>query len=95
MKKFWLLWAAAWSAGAMAQTAPNFPNRPIRMVAGMPAGGGADLNARRLAERLNKILIAAFGVTLIGGTPDSFAQFLAAEQRKFADLIKKQNIHAN
>jgi len=37
------------SAGALAQTAPTYPNRPIRMVAGMPAGGGADLNARRLA----------------------------------------------
>jgi tripartite-type tricarboxylate transporter receptor subunit TctC len=75
----------------MAQSAPNFPNRPIRMVAGMPAGGGADLNARRLAERLNKILkqnivvenIAgaagnAAAVTVSGGNPDGHTIFFTS-----------------
>ena len=36
-----------------------------------------------------------FGVTLIGGTPEQFAKFLAAERAKFSDLIKKQNIKVN
>jgi tripartite-type tricarboxylate transporter receptor subunit TctC len=77
--------------GAIAQTPPSYPNRPIRMVAGMPAGGGADLNARRLAERLNKILkqnivveniAGAAGnsaaVTVAGGNPDGHTIFFSS-----------------
>lgn len=83
MKRICLLPAALVCVNAIAQPAPNYPNRPVRMVAGMPAGGGADLNARRLAERLNKILKqnivveniagaagSAAAVTVAGGNPD-------------------------
>ena len=74
------LCALVFAATAQAQT---YPNRPIRMVAGMPAGGGADVNARRLAERLGKILKqnivvenvsgaagSSAAVTVAGGNPD-------------------------
>lgn len=83
MRAFVVTLPAVLSAAAYAQPAPNFPNRPIRMVAGMPAGGGADLNARRLAEKLGKVLkqnvvveniAGAAGssapVTVSGGNPD-------------------------
>jgi tripartite-type tricarboxylate transporter receptor subunit TctC len=42
-------------AGAQAQT--NYPERPIRILVGFPAGGPPDLAARLLAERFS----AAFG----------------------------------
>jgi tripartite-type tricarboxylate transporter receptor subunit TctC len=79
------------ATGAIAQTASTYPNRPIRMVAGMPAGGGADLNARRLAVQLNRILkqnivvenIAgaagnAAAVTVSGGNPDGHTIFFSS-----------------
>ena len=78
-------------ADVAAQIAPAYPNRPIRMVAGMPAGGGADLNARRLAAQLNRILkqnivvenIAgaagnAAAVTVSGGNPDGHTIFFSS-----------------
>ncbi len=79
------------STNAFAQTAPNYPTRPIRMVAGMPAGGGADVSGRRLAAQLNRILkqnivvenIAgaagnAAAVTVSGGNPDGHTLFFAS-----------------
>ena len=69
----------------------NYPNRPIRMVAGMSAGGGADMNARRLAAQLNRILkqnivveniAGAAGntaaVTVAGGNPDGHTIFFTS-----------------
>jgi tripartite-type tricarboxylate transporter receptor subunit TctC len=35
--------------------AQEYPNRSVHIVAPFPPGGGADINARRLAERLNKL----------------------------------------
>lgn len=91
MRFLFIPMAALVSASAIAQTAPPYPNRPIRMVAGMPAGGGADLNARRLAAQLNRILkqnivvenIAgaagnAAAVTVAGGNPDGHTIFFSS-----------------
>ena len=71
--------------------AQTYPTRPIRMVAGMPAGGGADVNARRLAAHLARILnqnivvenIAgaagnAAAVTVAGGNPDGHTIFFSS-----------------
>ena len=41
---------------AFAASAQTVPNKPLRMVAGMAAGGGADVNARRLSQALGKLL---------------------------------------
>jgi len=46
---------------AVSPWAQEFPNRPVRLVAPFPPGGGADINARRLAERLGKL----WGQTII------------------------------
>ena len=40
----------AWAAPALAQD--NYPNKPIRMVLGYPAGSGIDAAARRLARQI-------------------------------------------
>ena len=40
-------------SGATAAGAQEYPTRPVRIIAPFAAGGGADLAARRLAERLN------------------------------------------
>ena len=76
---------------AQAQPAPNFPNRPIRMVAGMPPGGGADVSGRRLAVQLGRVLkqnivveniAGAAGnsaaVTVAGGNPDGHTIFFSS-----------------
>ena len=39
--------------GATAASAQEYPTRPVRIIAPFAAGGGADVAARRLAERLN------------------------------------------
>jgi tripartite-type tricarboxylate transporter receptor subunit TctC len=36
--------------------------------------------------------MADLGVVLVGGTPEQFAQFLAAERRKWSDVIQKRGI---
>lgn len=41
---------------ASAAFAQTYPNKPLRMVAGMAPGGGADVNARRLAQMLGKLV---------------------------------------
>ncbi len=43
----------AFAAGASAQDAGNWPNRPIRIVVPFPAGGTADVLPRALAERIS------------------------------------------
>ena len=47
--------AVAASTAAQAQ-ASNFPNKPIRVVVGFPAGGPLDQHARLLTEKLQGIL---------------------------------------
>src|SRR5688572_16625617 len=47
------------SAGAV--RAQSFPDRPIRILAGYPAGGGIDLTARLFGEQMKQ----AFGQTVI------------------------------
>ena len=42
-----------------------------------------------------KTTMTELGATLIGGPPEVFTKFLAAERLKFADLIKKQGIKVN
>ena len=36
--------------------------------------------------------MADIGVVLVGGTPEHFRTYLAAERSKWADLIKKRGI---
>src|ERR1043166_3318424 len=48
------LLALAWTFPASAQQA--YPNRPVRVVVFVPAGGGADLLARIMGQKLGEVL---------------------------------------
>lgn len=52
-----LLTAAILATSVMASTAfANYPNKPIRVVIGFPAGGPLDQHARLLSDRLQAVL---------------------------------------
>ncbi|MBB5694359.1 Bug family tripartite tricarboxylate transporter substrate binding protein [Muricoccus pecuniae] len=59
------------SGPALAQPAQQFPNRPVQMLIGFPAGGGADLIARSLQATFQARLgqpVVIRNVTGAGGT---------------------------
>src|SRR5919205_324023 len=43
------------AAGAAAQTADDFPSRPIRIIVPQAAGSGVDLQARVLAQKMGEL----------------------------------------
>src|SRR5262252_1023749 len=47
---------AAHPASAQGDAAANYPNRPIRLIVGFAAGGGNDLFARLIAQKLGEYL---------------------------------------
>jgi tripartite-type tricarboxylate transporter receptor subunit TctC len=47
--------ALAMTASATAQTADDFPNRPIRIIVPQAAGSGIDLQARVLAQKMGEL----------------------------------------
>jgi len=47
-----MLAVAAIATTARAQTAATYPDRPVRMIVGFPAGGATDIVARIIAEKL-------------------------------------------
>ncbi|MBU3620522.1 tripartite tricarboxylate transporter substrate binding protein [Polynucleobacter sp. CS-Odin-A6] len=55
------------SLNATAQSTQNYPNKPIKLVAPVAAGGGLDNLARKVAERLSKNLGQTIIVENIGG----------------------------
>ncbi|WP_405023482.1 hypothetical protein [Limnohabitans sp.] len=58
MKRRTLLQAAPWLLGlpeAVQAQAP-FPNKPIRYIVAVAAGGGSDMIGRTVCERFSKVL---------------------------------------
>jgi tripartite-type tricarboxylate transporter receptor subunit TctC len=47
--------ALATATSAFAQTADDFPNRPIRIIVPQAAGSGVDLQARTLAQKMSEL----------------------------------------
>ena len=79
-----LLAVAASGLPAFAQA---WPTKPVKLVNGYPAGGGADILARLVAERLS----AALGQPMVvenrtGATGMIAAQSVAASDRKSTRL---------
>src|SRR6476620_8745823 len=58
---------AIYAASAHAQTKGAYPNRPVRLVVPMAAGGGSDSMARLTAQRLSERFGQQFGVDNRGG----------------------------
>ncbi|HEV7599373.1 MAG TPA: tripartite tricarboxylate transporter substrate-binding protein [Bradyrhizobium sp.] len=54
-------------AGAAPASAQGYPNRPVRVVVGFPAGGPTDVIARLVAQRLSDSFGQQFFVENIGG----------------------------
>jgi tripartite-type tricarboxylate transporter receptor subunit TctC len=54
-------------AGIAPSLAQGYPNRPVRVVVGFPAGGPTDIIARIVAQRLSDSLGQQFYVENIGG----------------------------
>ncbi|WP_426524879.1 Bug family tripartite tricarboxylate transporter substrate binding protein [Bradyrhizobium sp. McL0615] len=54
-------------AWATASTAQGYPNKPVRVVVGFPAGGPTDVIARLVAQKLSDSLGHQFFVENIGG----------------------------
>ena len=54
MRPFLILAAALFASNASAQTASDFPNRAIKIVVCVPAGGGIDTVTRIIADGLQK-----------------------------------------
>jgi tripartite-type tricarboxylate transporter receptor subunit TctC len=54
-------------AGVAPSLAQGYPNRPVRVVVGFPAGGPTDIIARIVAQRLSDSLGQQFYVENVGG----------------------------
>ncbi|MPZ46057.1 MAG: tripartite tricarboxylate transporter substrate binding protein [Betaproteobacteria bacterium] len=54
MRCFWLA-AAIGGSSAFAQT-PEYPVKPVRFIAGFPAGGPSDIVTRAVAKRMSELL---------------------------------------
>jgi tripartite-type tricarboxylate transporter receptor subunit TctC len=68
-------------AVSVAQAQQTYPRKPIRLVVGFPAGGGADASARPIAAYMGKALGANFVVENRGGAAGSVAaQIVASAQ---------------
>jgi tripartite-type tricarboxylate transporter receptor subunit TctC len=60
--------AATWLlSGVSAMSAQGYPNKPVRVVVGFPAGGPTDVIARLVAQKLSDSLGHQFFVENIGG----------------------------
>ncbi len=51
-----LLFTTTAALSACIATAQGFPNKPVKMVIGLPPGGGTDSNARLIASKLSESL---------------------------------------
>jgi len=60
-RKGWIVCIALLSLCAHAQTAANFPNKPIKIIVPFAAGGSTDALARLLAQKLT----SSWGQTVI------------------------------
>ena len=104
MLRLWLCLALAASAMPLLAQTSDYPARPIRLICPLPPGGGADLVARVVAERLSinlnqQVLVdnRAGGGTVIGAdlaaksAPDGYTLLLgtATTHAINASLVRK------
>ena len=71
--------AALLPAIALAQTPPDWPTRPVRMLVGSAPGGGTDAMARAVADRLAPLLRQPVVVENRPGVSNTLAADMAAK----------------
>jgi tripartite-type tricarboxylate transporter receptor subunit TctC len=71
--------AAAVNGNAHAQTAANFPMKPVRLILPYPPGGGSDTIVRPLAQRLGENLKQQVVIDNRGGAGGNIGMELAAK----------------
>lgn len=89
--------SVALAGPAMAQDpAANYPDKPVRIIAGSSAGGTADLVARLLAENLSKKLNGRFVVENVPGNSGGIAsvQVARAPADGYTLMLAAINSHA-
>ena len=64
---------------AVAQSAANYPSKPIKLIAPVAAGGGLDNLARKVADRLSKNLGQTIIVDNMGGGGGAIASQVTAK----------------
>src|SRR5215468_5431680 len=69
----WILAATLLLTGAAPSLAQNYPNRPVRIVVGFPAGGPTDIIARLVAQNLSDSLGQQFYVENLPGAGSNTA----------------------
>src|SRR3954462_12847576 len=74
-------------AGAAPLWAQGYPNRPVRVVVGFPAGGPTDVIARLVAQKLSDRLGQQFFVENIGGAGGNTASGQVARVTPDGDTI--------
>jgi tripartite-type tricarboxylate transporter receptor subunit TctC len=67
------------SFNAVAQSAANYPSKPIKLIAPVAAGGGLDNLARKVADRLSKSLGQTIIVDNMGGGGGAIASQVTAK----------------
>jgi tripartite-type tricarboxylate transporter receptor subunit TctC len=73
--------AGALALAALPVSAQEFPVKTVRVIAPFPAGGGTDINVRRLSDRLSKIWKQPVIVeNIAGGAGNSAAVTVALSQ---------------
>ena len=69
----WIFAAVLLLTGAVPLSAQTYPNRPVRVVVGFPAGGPTDIIARIVAQNLSDSLGQQFYVENIPGAGSNTA----------------------
>ena len=86
-----LLIATLLCAGTAAHAQSDYPNRPIRLMVGFPAGSVADVSARVLANRMTQILGQQVVVESKPGAASSIAADFVAHSPKDGYTIFQVN----
>lgn len=76
--KLLLLWGCAASAAA-AQPGSPYPNKPVRLIVGVPPGGAADFTARIIAQKLAEGMGQNLVVENRGGAGGTIASDITAK----------------